>query len=272
MKRKIMCLILSALMLMSFASCDKKTKKSSSRSDKSSSEEEDDEEDDEKGSGKGSGIGSWGSGKGGKGSGGGSDDEEIDPELEEDLDALIAEQGLDIKPDQISVQSICQLATLEVYFNNVAKSTKKGGTGIAHLGEKDRVFWVEYSAVATLGVDASQVTIEVVDNMIYVYMPDAKVLEKVEIVPDSYNKDSVIQDLDVKLNSNDITASDITGAVNDSLSELQTQVEGNTTLLDSSKDRAKVLVKNYIEKINEYSDVQYIVVFKDPSEKPKTGN
>lgn len=275
MKRKIFCIILSALMIMSFASCTKKTTKSSSKSDKKSSKSYDDEDDDGEGSGSGKSGGKSGKGGGilgGGGKGGSDDGSEIDPEDEEQLEALIEEQGLDIEPDEISVKSICQLATLECYFNNVAKSTKKGGTGVVHLGEKDRDFWVEYSAVATLGVDASQVSIEIVDNIIYVYMPEAKVLEKVEIVPDSYNKDSVIQDIDGKVNSNDITAADITTAVNESLEDLQEEVENNTTLLDNAQDRAKVLVKNYIEKINEYSDKQYIVMFKDPSEKSKVGN
>lgn len=205
------------------------------------------------------------SGNSGGGGGGSSEDTE-------DVEELLGEEIVDLEPDELSVKNICQLATLECYFNNVAKAQKTGGTGIAHLGEKDRVFWVEYSAVATLGVDASQVSIEVVDNMIYVFIPDATVLEKVTIVPDSYNKDSVIQDIDGKLNSNDITASDITLAVDASLAALQADVEGDTVLLGNAKDRAKVLIKDYIEKINEYSGKQYIIVFRDPSEKGDIGS
>ncbi len=190
---------------------------------------------------------------------------DTEPEESED-------EGFVLEPDEVKVKNICQLATLECYYNNVAKATKSGGSGIAHLGEKDRVFWVEYSAVATLGVDVSKVSIEVYDNTLVVYLPDAQVLEKVSVVPNSYDSNSIIKDLDGKINSNDITASDITKAVNDSLGELTEEVENDSALLGTAKDRAKVLIKDYIEKINEYSDKKYIVVFKDPSEKGTMGN
>ena len=37
-------------------------------------------------------------------------------------------------PDLGRVQSICELATLECYYHNVAKSTKEPGRGLFHFG------------------------------------------------------------------------------------------------------------------------------------------
>ena len=257
--RKLVSILLCVVMLLTCATSCKKEKSKTSGKDKNSGVSETKE-------------GRGGDRSGNSGGGGGSGGSDGDSEDTEDVEELLGEQIADLEPEELSIKNICQLATLECYFNNVAKAQKTGGTGIAHIGEKDRVFWVEYSAVATLGVDASQVSIEVVDNMIYVFIPDATVLEKVSIVPDSYNKDSVIQDLDGKINSNDITAADITLAVDASLVDLQLQVEGDTMLLSNAKERAKVLIKDYIEKINEYSGKQYIIVFRDPSEKGDIGS
>lgn len=41
------------------------------------------------------------------------------------------------KPELSQIRSICELATLECYYHNVAKSTKTKGTGLAHVGEKE---------------------------------------------------------------------------------------------------------------------------------------
>ena len=43
--------------------------------------------------------------------------------------------------DFSGIKSICELATLKCYYHNVAKSTKEKGSGLAHLGEKERKFW-----------------------------------------------------------------------------------------------------------------------------------
>ena len=250
MKRLVSILLCVVMLLTCATACKKnKSKTSSSKKDSGVSETKSNR----------------GGDRSGNSGGGGSEDTE-------DVEELLGEEIVDLEPDELSVKNICQLATLECYFNNVAKAQKTGGSGIVHIGEKDRVFWVEYSAVATLGVDVSQVSIQVEDNMIYVFIPDATVLEKVTIVPDSYTKDSVIQDIDGKINSNEITASDITLAVDASLAALQVEVDGDTVLLGNAKDRAKVLIKDYIEKINEYSGKQYIIVFRDPSEKGDIGS
>ncbi len=64
------------------------------------------------------------------------------------------------EPALSQVRSICELATLECYYHNVAKSTKTKGTGLAHVGEKERKFWIEYTGVARIGIDMSDVNMK----------------------------------------------------------------------------------------------------------------
>ena len=38
-------------------------------------------------------------------------------------------------PDIAQIRTICELATLECYYHNVAKSVKEKGSGLLHIGE-----------------------------------------------------------------------------------------------------------------------------------------
>ena len=57
------------------------------------------------------------------------------------------------EPDITRIRTICNLATLECYYHNVAKSTKTAGSSITDWFEKDREFWIEYTGVAKIGID-----------------------------------------------------------------------------------------------------------------------
>ena len=65
------------------------------------------------------------------------------------------------EPDIAQVRNICNLATLECYYHNVAKSVKEAGSGLWHIGEKDRTFWIEYTGTARLGIDMSKVSMKI---------------------------------------------------------------------------------------------------------------
>ena len=79
-------------------------------------------------------------------------------------------------PDISQIRSICELATLECYYHNVAKSIKEKGKGLSHIGEKERVFWIEYSGVARFGINVSKVTMETKGNEILITIPKAELL------------------------------------------------------------------------------------------------
>lgn len=104
-------------------------------------------------------------------------------------------------PDISQIRSICELATLECYYHNVAASTKEKGKGISHIGEKDREFWIEYSGVAKLGVNMSKVDMEVNGKDIVITIPKAELLGLSDY---TFSEDSYISE-DDGINKNPIT-------------------------------------------------------------------
>ena len=164
-------------------------------------------------------------------------------------------QSIEEKPDITTIRSICEMATLECYYHNVAKSDKTASRGITHVGEKDRKFWVEYDGVVKLGIDMSKVKMTVENRDITITIPKAKVLS-VTINEDSYNKDSFIAAKD-GINSNKITAEDATKAVKEANEEMKETAQENTALLANAQHRAKDLIENYVQQIGKATGVEY---------------
>ena len=46
------------------------------------------------------------------------------------------------KPDITTIRSICEMATLEWYYHNVATSEKDRSKGFFHLRVQDRTSWI----------------------------------------------------------------------------------------------------------------------------------
>lgn len=81
----------------------------------------------------------------------------------------------EIIPQSSQMKSICELATMDCYYHNVAKYNEEDASGI-WLWKKDRKFWIEYAGVVTVGIDASLVNMEVKDDTITITLPPAKIL------------------------------------------------------------------------------------------------
>ena len=96
---------------------------------------------------------------------------------------VIEEPEVEFNVSETQLQSICKLATLKCYYNNVAKTTLEG-----NVLQRDSKLWIEYSGTVNMGVDFSKVTLEVDGNRLYITMPDAEVLSvgDPEISEDSY--------------------------------------------------------------------------------------
>lgn len=164
---------------------------------------------------------------------------------------------IDVEPETTQIRSICKLATLECYYHNVAKGTKSKGAGLFHVGEKDRKFWVEYDGIVSIGVDMNKVKMEVDGTKVTITIPHAEVLG-VKMNPESYNKDSILVDADA-INSNKITADDITSAVRDSMNNMEETAKSNSSLLVNAEDRAIKLIENYVRQIGALNGTDYIV-------------
>lgn len=163
------------------------------------------------------------------------------------------------KPELSQIRSICELATLECYYHNVAKSTKTKGTGLAHVGEKERKFWIEYTGVAKIGIDMSEVKMDIDGTSVEITIPDAKILDK-EVK--TIDEDDYISTLDSWFNKNQITADEQTQAVNDAQNEMAAAVEKNKALLVSAQERAKTLIENYVTQLGEATGIEYQIIWK----------
>lgn len=160
------------------------------------------------------------------------------------------------KPNISSIRSICELATLECYYNNVAKSTKEKNNGIAGIGEKERKFWIEYTGVAKIGIDMSEISIEIIENTIRIALPDAKLLST-KIDEKSLNENSYFLSEDGTFNKNKITATDQSAAIQNAQQQMEEEIKGNILLLQTAKERAKKLIENYIRNFCSMCDVSY---------------
>lgn len=159
------------------------------------------------------------------------------------------------EPDISQVRNICNLATIECYYHNVAKSEKQPETGIDHIGEKERIFWVEYTGKVKLGIDMSKVSMKINGSDVEVNIPEAQVLNT-SIDNKTLSENSYYSSKN-GWNKNKITATDQTEAIEKAQMRMEEEVKKNTSLLLSAQKRAKVLIENYIDQLGEASGVQY---------------
>lgn len=166
------------------------------------------------------------------------------------------------EPDITQIRSICNLATLECYYHNVAKSKKVSDSWF----KKDREFWIEYTGIAKIGIDISKVNMQVSENSITVTLPNAELLD-INIQEESLTEDSYIKSAD-GLIKNKITANDQSTTINSAQAEMAESVKNNKALLLNAQNKAKGLIENYIKKIGELSNTEYHIdwAFETPAD------
>lgn len=164
-------------------------------------------------------------------------------------------------PELGQIKNICELATLECYYHNVAKSVKESGTGVLHLGEKERPFWMEYTGVAQISFELDQVKMEQHGKEIIITLPRPQITCRVE--PDSWNEDSYVISEDQWIQKNPITAEDQTQAIEEAQAYMQEKVENNSALLYNAEAQAKYLITNYIDQIGQAAGVDYHIIWED---------
>ena len=164
-------------------------------------------------------------------------------------------------PDTMQIRAVCNLATLECVYHNVARSEKKKGSGLNNLLKADRKYWVEYSGTVKLGVDMAKGDIKVEDGTIIVYMPDAEILS---IEEDPSSEKEPITDKDKSfIMKNPIQSDDITETIKSSQESVKEQIMNNTSLLRDAKERAKKLIENYIRQIEDAIGAEYKIEWRD---------
>lgn len=163
------------------------------------------------------------------------------------------------KPDVNKIRNICELATLECEYRNVAKSTKAPESGILHIGEKTRKFWVEYRGKVEISFDVSKIEMEQDDTNIHVTLPEPKLT--CSVAQDSSDDRKYIIEPDQFLQKNPITADDQTQAIKSAQESMREQVVNNSSLIQTAERQAEELIENYIKQIGELTNTEYHVTF-----------
>jgi transcription elongation factor Elf1 len=161
-----------------------------------------------------------------------------------------------IKPQVSQMKAICELATMECYYHNVAKYTEKDAEGM-WFWKKDKRFWIEYSGVVKIGIDASLVNIEVEEASVTITIPEAKVLDS-DADDVSLTKDSYIVDID----SADIKGEDQTKAFAEAQNNMVEAASKDTALLASAQQRAQTLLEEYVSNIGNVVGKEYSIEWK----------
>lgn len=170
----------------------------------------------------------------------------------------------DVSPEEVQMRSICELATMECYYHNVAKYKDEDAKTVMLFFKKDVHFWIEYSAIVKLGVDASLVKVTVEGDNVEITMPPGRVL-LAEVDP-SIDKASYI----VAKDSAKISADEEIAAFKASKEDLEKTVAANKTMMAQAQLRAQKMLKRYVESIGKSTGKQYTItwVYVDDNGKP----
>lgn len=166
------------------------------------------------------------------------------------------------KPEISQIRSICELSTLKCYYHNVAKSTKTAGSGFTNLFDEDRIFWIEYTGIAEIGIDMSEVKMNLSGTDVTVELPKAKLLN-IDIDDDTFNKKSFFFSEDSFWNGNKITATDQTKAINKAQKTMKKTVKKNKGIFLRAQEEAKKLIENYIDNLGKLTGEKYNIKWKE---------
>lgn len=166
------------------------------------------------------------------------------------------EQKMVEEPKVSQVKAICELAVMDCYYHNVAKYFEEDASGI-WLWKKDKKFWIEYSGVVRIGIDASQVQMEVKDKQVEITMPKAKVMN-CTVDAATLNTDSFI----VASDSAKVEAEDQTKAFREAQKNMEEEASGDSALLAAAQQRAQNLLEEYVKNVGNVTGTEYTITWK----------
>lgn len=172
-----------------------------------------------------------------------------------------ASKGPNMTPQVSQMKAITELATMEVYYHNVAKHEEKDASGIL-FWKKDKHFWIEYSGIVKLGIDPSKLEIKIDEDTVTINIPDAEVFDA-EVDQKTLKKESFI----VAKNSAEPEGEDETAALASAQKSMKTTASQDNALLASAKQRAQKLMGEYISNIGQVVGKEYILVWVDSKNK-----
>lgn len=175
---------------------------------------------------------------------------------------------INMEPKVSQMKSICELAVMDCYYHNVAKFKQENATGW-WLWAKDKHFWIEYSGIVRLGIDASLLNLDISGNIVTVSIPEVKVLG-CKVDSKSLTKESYI----VSADSAKITAEDEVKAFEMAQKQLEENAASDRVLLANAQQRVQNLLEDYIVNIGTLIDKEYTIkwIYLDAEGKPLNAN
>ncbi len=156
---------------------------------------------------------------------------------------------------------LCELATLELEYNNVGYYYKDA----EKLGEKPKQYWISYNGYMKLGINVSEVKAKVNGTKVTITMPKAKVLDVANVKSnqrvsyeskDGWKKGENPQDYKDQ-------------ALEKGKERMRERAEASDDMLKLAQNRAKQIIKNYIDKIGEQNGAEYTITWVIDGKKEK---
>lgn len=151
-----------------------------------------------------------------------------------------------------SIKEICEFATLECYYHNVAER-RKGEDDFFNMGYKK--YWIEYEGTVKFGIDASQINISKPNwkGIIKVYVPEGKVLS-VNVDENSFGK--IIEETGIFTS---ISTEEELSTYTEEQNTMQINAENDQIRKNQAREVAMELIENYIENIGEQIGKNYTI-------------
>ena len=151
--------------------------------------------------------------------------------------------------DVSGIKNLFEIATISATYHNTAETTKEGS-----LLQKERVLWIEYDAIAKIGIDMSKGEIKKVGNEITITIPPAELLDKTII---DLKKENYLYSKDGFIFKNEITPEDESVAIALAQEEMVKQVNNNKEVLKDAQTRAKAFIEKFIAKFGDSTNQKY---------------
>lgn len=156
------------------------------------------------------------------------------------------------EPQISNIRNICELATLEAYYQEVLEATN----------DKNKWFtgykcWLEYEGTVKVGVDMSRIDMDVDGNKVRIFMPKAEVLSI------NFNEDSCR----VAANAEGIftRGANVDEMIKQGQEDMENKVKNDEELLQRGQERAKEMIENYIKSFGKINGKEYIIEWKEIS-------
>lgn len=165
--------------------------------------------------------------------------------------------GKEADPDFPNAGYVCQLATLEIYRHNVARSTHDADFLILDIGRTRMRF--EYSGIVEVGIDATKLVASRSDqsNVVIVLLPQAEILD-IDV-----DEGSISDPVTETALFTSFTAEEKTEALSSAQRNMSDAADQDDSLKFQARQRAKELIESCITNMGKSLDVTYTVEWVD---------